>query len=357
MCAPSPPAPPDPAATAAAQTQSNIQTANNNATLNRVNQYTPYGNLVYNIDGYNGQTPQYSATVNLSPQEQAIFNNQMQGQQNLGNIALGMQGQVGSSYANPIDTSGAPGLTYGVTPGNIQSQISMSGVPQLQGQIDNGDYSRQIKQAQDAAYYGQTQYLDPQFDQRQKSLDNSLINQGITQGSEAANNSQTLFNNQRQQAYGNAAMQAVQAGNQEQNVLFNQAAQRGQFTNAANAQAFGQNAAQAAQQNSAQAQQFGQGLSNADLQNQARGQYLQQLFALRNQPLNEYNSLMTGAQVQSPNFVNMPSVSQNGTDVAGIYNQGYQNQLARYQQQQSGLNNLFSLGGSLGAAAILARTA
>ena len=73
-----------------------------------------------------------------------------------------------------------------------------------------------------------------------------------------------------------------------------------------------------------------------------------------NQPLNTYNALTSGAQVQNPSFSAIPGVNQANTDVAGITNQGYQNQLAAYQQQQAGINNLFSLGGSLGAAAILA---
>lgn len=328
MCAPSVPAPPDPNVTAQAQTQSNIQTANNNATLNRVNQYTPYGNLTYSIDGYTDTgTPQYSANVSLSPQEQQIFNNSTTGQINQGNIALGMQGQVGNSYTNPINTSGLPG---------IGSQINYNG-PALTGTVGNGSYSPQaIKDAEDAAYKIQTQYLDPQYEQAGKSLDNSLINQGITQGSEADTNARTLFNNQKQQAYGNAQMQAVQAGQNEQNVLFGQGIQASDLQNAANQQAFGQGSAQLQAQNAA---------------NQTG---LQNIFALRNQPLNEYNALMTGAQVQSPSFVNMPAVSQAGTNVAGITNDAYQNQMAAYQQRMAGINNIFSLGGSLGAAAIMA---
>jgi hypothetical protein len=81
---------------------------------------------------------------------------------------------------------------------------------------------------------------------------------------------------------------------------------------------------------------------------------MQQLFAFRNQPLNEYNALMTGAQVQQPSFSSVPTVSQANTDVAGIQNQGYQNLLAKNAADQQGINNLFSLGGSLGSAAILA---
>jgi hypothetical protein len=356
MCSSSAPAPPDPQVTAAAQTQSNIQTANNNATLNRVNQYTPYGNLTYSIDGTTPSgTPQYSANVSLSPQEQQIFDSYTKGQINQGNIALGMQGQVGNSYTNPINTGGLPGLNFqGGNTGGIGSQITNNG-PGMTGTVNNGSYSPQaIQDAEDAAYKQQTQYLDPQYAQAGKSLDNSLINQGITQGSEAYNNAQTLYNNQKQQAYGNAQMQAVQAGQNEQNIQFGQGLQASQLQNSANQQGFTQGATQLEAQNQAQQQLYGQQYQNAGLQNSANQEGIQNIFALRNQPLNEYNALMTGAQVQQPNFVSVPGVNQAGTDVAGITNQGYQNQLAAFQQNQAGINNLFSLGGSLGAAAIFA---
>ena len=45
--APEPPPVPDPVATAAAQTQSNLATARTNATLNRVDQFTPYGSSTW----------------------------------------------------------------------------------------------------------------------------------------------------------------------------------------------------------------------------------------------------------------------------------------------------------------------
>lgn len=51
MCAPSMPEPPDPKETAAAQTGTNVSTAQANAALGNVNQITPYGNLTYSKSG------------------------------------------------------------------------------------------------------------------------------------------------------------------------------------------------------------------------------------------------------------------------------------------------------------------
>jgi len=160
---------------------------------------------------------------------------------------------------------------------------------------------------------------------------------------------------QRNQAYQSAQDAAISAGNQEQNTLFGQAATQGAFSNAANAQGFGQAAQQAGFGNQANQQGFGEGLQQAQLQNQASPAALSQLFALRSQPLNEYNALMTGTQVQSPQFNAYPTQNVANTDVGGIVNSGYQNQLGAYNAQMaaSPWNSLFSLGGSLGSAAIL----
>src|SRR3990167_7559239 len=108
---PSPPAAPDPVKTAAAQTASNKETAYWNAVLNNVNQNTPYGSIAYtqndvspdyDMNAYNsavaaygtgggvwndinggtssrkptmamfdrnaGKPPQFTSTVNLSPE-------------------------------------------------------------------------------------------------------------------------------------------------------------------------------------------------------------------------------------------------------------------------------------------------
>jgi hypothetical protein len=310
---PDAPAAPDPQATIAAQTAGNKETAISNAALNRVNQVTPYGNSTYTTNGTDANgIPEYTQTTSLAPAQQQLLDQSNQGSIALGNTKLGMLDQVSNSYANPIDTSGAPGIA------------SSAGRPMFNPQ----DYSAAQKQAQDAAYYKNTSYLDPQFEQGQKAMDNSLINQGITQGTEAYNNAQGNFGRTKQAAYDDARRSAISEGNQEQNTLYNQGAQTNQ-------------------------QQYSQGLSDANLRNSSNSQFLQQLFALRNQPLNEYNALNTGSQVTNPTFTSVPTASQANTDVAGITNDAYKNQLGAYNAAAASnpLNTIFGLGGSvLGAA-------
>lgn len=268
MSKPKAPQAPDPTVVANAQTQSNKDTAIANAELNRVNQTSPLGSSTYQVTGTNADgTPQYSQNISLSPGEQNLFD-------------LGIKGQtaLGTTANNMI-----PGLE------NAYSK-----------QFNPGDFGASVKQAQDAAYGAQTQYLDPQFARGQQSLDAKLANQGLSTGDTAYNNAQEQFGNQKQQAYQGAQDTAITAGNQEQNTLYQQ----------------------------------------------ALGQY--------QEPLNIFNALSTGAQAQQPTFGSVPQSNVANTNVAGITQDAYGNQMSAYQQQMAGINNLFGLGGTLGAAAILA---
>lgn len=346
MAKPDPPAAPDPTQTIAAQTASNQSTATSNAELNRVNQYTPYGSSVYNVTGNNADgTPQYTQTTSLSPAQQNLLNMTQQGEQSLGQTALNSLGNVQNTYATPFSAAGLPQVT-----GNAGQQTGFSnpsGVG-ITGSITNGANDPQaIQQAENAAYNAQTQYLNPQIAQGQQSLNATLANEGLSWGDTGYNAGQQNFGNQANQAYQGAMNEAVSAGQNEQNTLFGQGLSAANLQNSANQQGYNQGLTSANFANSAN-------LANATFQNQASGQSLQQALALYNQPLNQYNALATGAQVTNPSFGNVPSVNQQGTDVAGITNSAYQNQLSQYQQQQAGINNLYSLGGSLGAAAIMA---
>lgn len=69
---------------------------------------------------------------------------------------------------------------------------------------------------------------------------------------------------------------------------------------------------------------------------------LQNQLTLRQLPLNELNALMSGGQVQLPQFGSTPQ-----TDVAGITNSAYANQMANYNANQGLMGGLFSAGASL----------
>lgn len=196
----------------------------------------------------------------------------------------------------------------------------------------------------------------------------------------------TFGNDARNREYDNT-LKGVGFNNAAQSQRFNQLAQRGTFANQAQQQQFGQNAANAQLANNAQAQAFQQtaaragfrndglqqmhqnrtqGISmgnqaavqetNADIArfnaaNNARNSAMQEQFALRNQPINEITALMSGSQVQNPNFITPNTAQLATTDFAGIQ-ADYDNLRQRqYEQQMAQRNSLF--GGVLGFGAAL----
>lgn len=193
--------------------------------------------------------------------------------------------------------------------------------------------------------------------------------------------------------------------NSAQNQQFGQNLQAGQFANAAQQQLYGQNANNMQMANAAQGQQFGQNLQSAQFTNAARQQEFTNLLnktqfnntaaqqewanavqklginnAARqqnfqnaqtkmsfnnnvkqqgfqnstnnqNQQVNMMNALLSGGQVQNPNWAPTNSVGVAPTDISGMMNQNYQQQLQAYQaQQQAGgglMGGLFGLGSSM----------
>lgn len=74
---------------------------------------------------------------------------------------------------------------------------------------------------------------------------------------------------------------------------------------------------------------------------------LQSQMALRSQPLNEILALSGQSGVQQPSFTNTPTAQMAGTDVAGITQNAYGQQMAAHNANQGMLGGLFSAGASL----------
>lgn len=112
MGKPSPPEPPDPQETSAASTSTNVGTAIANAFLGNVNQVTPDGTLSYEQTGnyewndpYTDQTydvPTFTATQTLSPEQQAIQDQQRQAELNLSTLANDQSAFLGDYMAEPF---------------------------------------------------------------------------------------------------------------------------------------------------------------------------------------------------------------------------------------------------------------
>ena len=301
--------------------------------------------------------------------------------------------------------------------GNIQTSVGNGGPIQGRADtrgvqaIPTADNAA-LNQAINATYNQATSRLDPQWDLQQRQLETQLANQGIPQNSDAWNQAMSQFQRQKTDAYNTAENQAVLTGNtveqnqfgmglaanqagignalnlgnfanQAQAQRFGQGLQAGEFGNAAQAQGFGQNAQNAAfgntaqnqayQQaannlmlnNAAQSQVFGQGLQSAQFANQAG----QQTFAnnLANQQLNNQagqqalsnlmNLVNLPNSINNPSFAGVPQANVNAPDFLGAQSLATQAQMAQYQQQMQNQaakkGGIGSLGGTLGAAAIL----
>lgn len=72
---------------------------------------------------------------------------------------------------------------------------------------------------------------------------------------------------------------------------------------------------------------------------------LAQALTVRNQPYNEYASMVSGTSIPSPGFQSVPGYSVGAPDVFGAAQNQYQQQMQDYNQaQQSGWGGLFGLG-------------
>jgi|TARA_R110000851_G_scaffold170122_3_gene316441 hypothetical protein len=107
--APSPPpqpAIPDPVKTAEAQGAINKDTAIAQATLNMVDEYTPYGSSVYEQTGSYDGTPRYKRTTALDPAQQSIVDKQNAVTNALNDTAVSQVGRVDEALAKPFSYEG-----------------------------------------------------------------------------------------------------------------------------------------------------------------------------------------------------------------------------------------------------------
>ena len=284
MCAPSAPAAPD--YKGAAETTANSQ---------RINQYTPYGNLIYSqtpesqqaqqqwqqqgqsqpqpqldtsrpiyggregsdVVGYEparGQTsfqPQgprpeasYQSTMTLNPEAQKTLDAQMRASTGVSSLMDQQVGRVQDQYAQPMDLSS-------------------------------------VQDVADKSYAAQTARLDPQWQQREEMQRTQLANQGLSSGGEAYGNAMRDFGQQRNDAYQQANLAAIQT----------------------------------------------------------MPQTYQLASSAYNQPLNTLNALRTGSQIQNPQFggAGQPTNYANAAQQQGAWQQGLFNaDMGAYNSQLSG---------------------
>ena len=319
--APQAPAAPDYQAAAQQTAQGNLDAARAATAANRVNQVTPYGNLDYSQNGTDSYgNPTWTATTSLSDVGQQLLNNQNQASLGLGSTINSALGNVQNTMGQPFNPNTNP-ITTNAGQANLQTD------PNYASGMQGWDKANQILQAR----------LQPQMDQAREQQNSALVNQGIPVGSKAYENAMRTFNQGQNDLLTNSQLAGQSIG---QN-LFNQGIQGGQFSNAANQQMFANQ------------------LSNANLGNAAQQQQYNQAMTNYNMPLNTLSALRSGAQVQNPTFQNAPQqATTSGADVLGASQMGYNAQMGGFNAANAAQSNfnsgLMGLGGTLGAAAIMA---
>ena len=310
-------------------------------------------------------------------------------------------GQYGLAGAvNPSAYGQASGINagqYGMAQGGVNA-------PNLASSLDLSNVANMPINAGMSAQEAIMSRLQPSLQKNRVSTETQLINQGLRPGTEAYDNAIQLLGQQEndarqqavlqgigldlsanQQGYGQA-LQSAGFGNQAQLSGFGANLQNQQAANQAIAQNYGQGVNAQQMQNAAIAQNFGQGISAQQMQNQAIGQnygqgmssaqsqnaieaqrYNQALQAAqfgniaqqqalaqaiqgRQMPLNEITALMSGSQIQNPQF---QAYSGSNIAAAPIFGatqaQGQAAQNAYNQQvanQNANTAGMYSLGGA-----------
>lgn len=183
---------PDPVRLAEAQGTANIEAAQEQARLNRLNETTPLGTVTFQETGQ--EFAPFERITELTPTGQLTLDQQQALGLSLSQIASQQTGRVGETLGTPLDFSGAPQLP----------------------QIDENARFR----IEEALFGRQADRLNKRFGDEQERLDVTLANQGIQRGSEAFNESQESFGRTRNDAFDIALQNAIAGGIGEQSRLF-----------------------------------------------------------------------------------------------------------------------------------------
>ncbi len=172
------PKPPDPYATAQAQSASNRDTALAQAQFNMVDQVTPFGNLThYQVSPWSDGSPRFKAVTQLSPEQQRLLTTGQTGMQTLANAGAAQAGAVQRAFSQPVNLNNAA--------------------------VENRLFGLASSR------------LAPVFQQRRAQMETQLANQGIARGSEQWQNAFRDLNQRENDAYVQTMLSGRQQGVQE----------------------------------------------------------------------------------------------------------------------------------------------
>lgn len=363
MKTPKTPPPPDPVATANAQTAMNVKTATNQQQLNMVDQYTPEGTLKYTqIGTWADGTPKYQVNQAYSPEQQRLYETNVATDQNLANLAKSQSGFLNEYMERPADLS-AKGIT---------ERANSIGAPQAvdwKGQIapTTTANSWQAERVNPIGIGSNEDLAQSLFDSAHKRMDrintqdydnlqSQLAARGIKPGSAAWDRAQENWdrkqNDQENQLYVAAQDQAFNQAAQRSQIGFNQRLNSaGQYFD----QLMSGQQQQFAQDTAAQNTNFNNALqaqtTKYDQMMGTRQQAGNEILTQRNQPIQEINALQSGSQVSQPTFQNTPKTQVAPVDYTGlvsnVYNTASQNAIAKANAQNQMIGSMIGAAGNI----------
>jgi hypothetical protein len=285
--APQAPATPDYAGAAAAQGVANVEAARVGSKLSNPNMYTPYGTQLISYDG-----DQPTITQTLTPQAQKTLEEQQNTQYQLASLSSKGAGLA----SNVLDKS----FNFGGP--SVQTSLDLSNVAKMP--VNAGMTGQEAIMSR----------LEPSLAKQRTSTETQLINQGLRPGTEAYDNAIQLLGQQENDARTQAALTGINLDT------------------------------------SANAQGYNQALQGAQFGNTAQQQALAQAIQSRQMPLNEITALMSGSQIQNPQFGAYSGTNVQAAPVfAATQAQGQADQNTYNQQvatQNANTAGLYSLAGA-----------
>ncbi len=318
---PAAPAAPDYQGAAVAQGAANVDAARTSAKLSNPNIIGPYGTQTVSY-GTGDQQDIPTVTQTLNPNAQAALDSQQQVQKSLADLGVQGIGTAQSVLGTAFNPSGVAAN---------QTQTINSGTP-AQTSIDTSNIAAMPVNAGTTGQQAIMARLQPQIEQNENATRQRLANQGLVPGGEAYDNEIRNQSNSENDLYSQAALQGINLDTQ------------------ANQQGFNQAQSNAALANAGAAQNYNQNTGAAQFNNAAQQTALQQQLALRQQPLNEISGLMSGSQIQLPQFQQYQGQNVAPAPTFAAAQAQGQAGLQQYGIAQSGANSstsgLYGLGGA-----------
>jgi hypothetical protein len=405
MCSPSPPPAPDVIGAANAQGAANVQTALTQGRINNPNVIgpgssrtvswgsstpppsAPSGTPTTNPQEWAAYTTAYgqwamnhgendtpTITTTLSPEEQAIYNQNVATRGTLSQ--LGTQGaqSLGGIIGKPLDTSGLPAAPEAYRGGGSPDVLDPRALGALPDAYKAGNLPAMPQQSEalrQRVIDAMMTRSNADLAKRTEQTNSDLIAAGIRPGTEAYAREMDLIGRARNDARAQAEAGAGEEVSREygMDLSTRQEAQNEALANSA--QSFGQGMQRRGAQTAEQAQRFGQQGQVAQLQQgqqaqsysqeaERRRQAIAEALTQRQVPLNEIIGLMSGSQVSNPfsgggasgGGFNPTSVAPPPIFGANQAANAYQTDV--YNQQVGSANTQQSAAASIAAAAIMA---